>query len=261
MNIIIPAAGRGKRFSDVGFNVPKPFIPCGLSKMTMLEMVINNLFSILENRTNTVVVILQKAWLTEYREEIERLQDWFNDQVYVRGLDKTYLRIATVNEVTEGPCCTALLANEYLLNRNDPCLITGCDQYVPYGLNEWINFTKKRNAAGSLLTFCHTDPRWSYVKSNEYQEVTECAEKRPISNFANTGLYYFRSWDDFIYYSSQMIASNERVNNEFYIAPVYNYFIKDNQKIVHYFINEFYGTGTPEDLNIFQQYISEAKNE
>ena len=27
MNVIIPMAGDGKRFSDVGYTIPKPFIP------------------------------------------------------------------------------------------------------------------------------------------------------------------------------------------------------------------------------------------
>lgn len=48
-----------------------------------------------------------------------------------------------------------------------------------------------------------------------------------------------------------MIVRNERVNNEFYVAPVYNYAIEKGNKFGIYSIDktQMHGTGTPEDLN------------
>jgi hypothetical protein len=50
-----------------------------------------------------------------------------------------------------------------------------------------------------------------------------------------------------------MIVRNDRVNNEFYTCPVYNYRISDNAKIGIFNINskDMHGIGTPEDLNYF----------
>jgi hypothetical protein len=48
-----------------------------------------------------------------------------------------------------------------------------------------------------------------------------------------------------------MIKKNIRVNNEFYICPVYNEAIKDNKKISISKVNKMYGLGTPEDLDAF----------
>ena len=52
-----------------------------------------------------------------------------------------------------------------------------------------------------------------------------------------------------------MIDANIRVNDEFYVAPVYNMMIEDGMKIVYYNVGEvghgMYGLGTPEDLNRF----------
>ena len=52
-----------------------------------------------------------------------------------------------------------------------------------------------------------------------------------------------------------MIEMNLRVNNEFYVAPVYNMLIDDKKKIGFYNIGALdagmYGLGVPDDLNKF----------
>jgi hypothetical protein len=48
-----------------------------------------------------------------------------------------------------------------------------------------------------------------------------------------------------------MISKNIRVNNEFYIAPVYNEAIADGKKIKTFDVDKMWGLGTPEDLNYF----------
>ena len=50
-----------------------------------------------------------------------------------------------------------------------------------------------------------------------------------------------------------MIEKDIRVNNEYYVCPVYNEAIKDNKKIRIKEIktSDMWGLGTPEDLNYF----------
>lgn len=52
-----------------------------------------------------------------------------------------------------------------------------------------------------------------------------------------------------------MIKKNIRVNNEFYVCPVYNEAIKDKKKITIEMVKKMHGLGTPEDLNSFLRYI------
>ena len=51
----------------------------------------------------------------------------------------------------------------------------------------------------------------------------------------------------------QMIEKNIRVNNEFYVCPVYNEAIQDDKKIKisHIEFENMWGLGTPEDLKYF----------
>ena len=102
-----------------------------------------------------------------------------------------------------------------------------------------------------IVTFEATHPKWSFAKINEQGLVTEVAEKKPISNIATVGFYYWKQGSDFVKYAEQMINKNIRVNNEFYVCPVFNQAIEDGKEIRTFNINGMWGLGTPEDLNYY----------
>ena len=82
-------------------------------------------------------------------------------------------------------------------------------------------------------------------------EITEVAEKKVISNHATVGIYFWKKGSDYVKYAEKMIKKNIRVKNEFYVCPVFNEAIKDNKKIIIENIEEMWGLGTPEDLEVF----------
>ena len=104
---------------------------------------------------------------------------------------------------------------------------------------------------GGIVTFNATHPKWSYAKVNEKGLVTQVEEKNPISNLATVGFYFWKKGSDFVNYAEQMIEKNIRVNNEFYVCPVYNQAIEDGLKIRTFAAKKMWGIGTPEDLNTF----------
>jgi dTDP-glucose pyrophosphorylase len=104
------------------------------------------------------------------------------------------------------------------------------------------------------MTFNSTHPKWSYAKINSDGLVTEVAEKNPISDIAPAGIYYWSKGSDFVKYAESMISKNIRVNNEFYIAPVFNEAIKDNKVITTFNVDKMWGLGTPEDLEYFLKH-------
>ena len=78
----------------------------------------------------------------------------------------------------------------------------------------------------------------------------EVAEKNPISDLATVGIYLFSEGSSFVDSAIEMILSNARVNNEFYVCPVYNFLIKNGARIGIYEVpfNSMIGLGTPDDL-------------
>jgi len=73
---------------------------------------------------------------------------------------------------------------------------------------------------------------------------------------ATVGIYYWRKGCDYVKYAEQTIRNNIRVNNEFYVCPVFNEAIADGKRIRTFNIEKMWGLGTPEDLEHFlKNYI------
>ncbi len=102
-----------------------------------------------------------------------------------------------------------------------------------------------------FLCFEDNDKKWSYAKLDESGFITMIREKEVISEHATVGIYYFHKDRDFVENAIDMIVRNDRVNNEFYVAPVYNYAIAQGEKFGIYTIDktQMHGTGTPQDLD------------
>ena len=102
-----------------------------------------------------------------------------------------------------------------------------------------------------VFYFSISHPKWSYAKVNDNNLVTEVAEKNPISTNATVGVYFWKKGSDYVKYAEEMIEKDIRVNNEFYVCPVYNQAIEDSKKITIGEVEQMWGLGTPEDLNTF----------
>ena len=92
-------------------------------------------------------------------------------------------------------------------------------------------FTDK-NIDGGIISFKSTHPKWSFAKLNEDGFVSEVAEKKPISNIATVGVYYWKKGSDYVKYAEQMIDKDIRTNNEFYVCPVFNEAIDDDSVLI-----------------------------
>ena len=125
------------------------------------------------------------------------------------------------------------------------------DQYVDWDSNEFLYSMQADGVDAGILTFESVHPKWSFAKVNNNGLVTEVAEKKPISNNATVGIYYWARGSDYVKYAERMIEKNRRVNNEFYVCPVFNEAIEDGKKIKIFPVKNMWGIGTPEDLQVF----------
>jgi len=241
MIAVMPMAGRGSRFAKIGINTPKPLI--NVKGKPMYAWAMNSLPL---NLLRQVVFIC----LNEHLEE-RRLRD--DIQWRFGHLDPVIIGLDTV---TEGQACTVLIARE-LINREEPLLIYNSDTYCHTMLAERIP-TLAPSIDGLLGVFKAAGDRWSFARVDKMGRVIETAEKKRISTWACTGLYYFKRGSDFVTYAESMIAANERVNQEFYVAPVYNLMIAQDADIRIDEARDVWALGTPEDLDFFDQNFTLA---
>ena len=231
LNVLIPMAGAGSRFEKAGYTFPKPLIE--VNGKPMIQLVVENI-----NIDANYIYIVQKKHRDKYN-----LDGLLN-------LITPNCNIIEVNGLTEGAACTALLAKELIDNQN-PLFFANSDQYVDWNSNDFMYKMQETGVDGGILTFESTHPKWSFAKIDSNGFVSEVAEKNPISNVATVGMYYWRHGCDFVKYANEMIENNLRVNNEFYVCPVFNEAIKDGKKIIPFNTKSMWGLGTPEDLNHF----------
>lgn len=235
VNILIPAAGLGSRFAKAGFKKPKPFID--VHGKPMIQHVIDNI----KIPNSEITIIFQK-------EHVEK------EPFFVKELERSGINIVTVDGITEGTACTVLQAREYIDNDN-PLLIANSDQYVNFSCDDYVQDCFGRGLDGSILVFKDKfkDPKWSFAKLDKSGFLTEVAEKKPISDLATVGIYLFSKGSDFVKAAIDMIARNDRVNNEFYTCPVYNYAVKNGLRFGVYetSFKDMNGLGTPDDLALF----------
>ncbi len=231
LNILIPMAGEGSRFSKAGYSFPKPLIE--VHNKPMIQVVKDNLK--LEGK---YIFLVKKEHNKKYNLN------------YLLNLIAPDCNIVNVEKTTEGAACTTLLAEELIDNEN-PLIIANSDQYINWNPEECMYFFSNDEIDGGILTFKSSHPKWSFAKTDENGLVTEVAEKKPISINATVGIYFWKRGSDYVKYAKEMISNNIRTNNEFYVCPVYNEAIKDGKKIKLYEVDQMWGIGTPEDLNYF----------
>lgn len=237
INIVIPMAGAGSRFAKAGYQKPKPFIDV-LGK-PMICHVLDNL-----DMPDAKFILLARK--EHYDNEPETIQ-WIENNYNVE--------FVLIDKLTEGAACTVLHAHR-LINNDAPLLIANSDQIVDMNIADYINDSNARNLEGSVLCFQDDDTKWSYAQIDDNGYIVEIKEKVVISEYATVGIYYFAKGKIFVENAIDMFVRNERVNNEFYVAPVYNYAISQGDKFGIYSIdmNQMHGTGTPEDLDKYIEF-------
>jgi len=238
INIIVPMAGAGSRFAKAGYQKPKPFIDV-LGKPMIVRILEN-----LNYKDAQYILIAREEHMETEKESIREIENEYNAVFHPIG------------HLTEGAACTVLHARNFI-NNNEPMIIANSDQIVDINFQDFVNDCLARELDGSIMTF--KDPekntKWSFAKIDSNGNVNEVREKVPISNLATVGIYMYSQGKYFIDAALDMIVQNDRVNNEFYVCPVYNYAIKNKNRIGVYDIpfEKMHGLGTPEDLSVYRK--------
>ena len=239
INIVIPMAGQGSRFAKAGYEKPKPFID--VDGKPMIVRVLENL----AYPDARYILIARKEHIEKETELVAKIEKEFN-AIFI-----------TIDKLTEGTACTVLYARKYI-NNDDPLLIANSDQIVDIKIADFIDDCANRKLDGSILTFVDRfkDPKWSFAKIDKNNLVTQVKEKVAISEYATVGIYLFSKGLDFVNSAIDMIVENDRVSNEFYTCPTYNYAINNGSSIgIHNIeFSQMHGLGTPEDLNIYSKF-------
>jgi NDP-sugar pyrophosphorylase family protein len=242
VQVIIPMAGKGSRFTEAGYETSKPMLPIG--QFPMFLAVLANIY---DERLLSVTIIKQSD---------------VNLEVDLNSLFKNLgvkLNIVELDGFTDG-AATTVEYGLHDLHPDLPVVIVNSDQYVSGELTSFYDSISSNNYSGVILTMNDIDPKWSYIRVNEFGSVTEVVEKEVISDLATVGIYGFASAKLCSSAISQMKKAQFKVNGEFYLAPAYNFMPEHSSPIHHINLgpvgNVMYGLGTPVD---YQNFLVSSK--
>ncbi len=242
MNIIIPLGGLGKRFSEFGYRLPKPLIR--LFFKPIIFWLLDNL-SITNN--DNVYLICNKS-LKKYRFEDEIKKKYPNYNIIYLDAD------------TRGAAETIYLGTKDIEHDAETILLDG-DTF--YGI-DLLAMYRMSNQKNMVVCFKQSDERpvYSYVGFNENKIINKIAEKKRITEFANTGAYAFEKLSELRKYCKKIIDDDLRFGGEFYMSRVISEMVNDKKKFVANVISEsdFDVVGTPFQYKLFQNKFMQNKN-
>jgi len=235
-NVVIPMAGLGSRFQMAGYTVPKPFLP--VFGKPMFEWVISNIVPDDIRPHATIHIIVREEHIDRFRE-----------------LNVNGYQLHTVPCLTEGAACTVLTVKD-AINNDDALIIANSDQYLDWNAHDFYRCMSHPDYDGVISSFYQPNPsdlRWSYANTDSEGHVVAVEEKKFIGPIATTGIYGWKRGTDFVRDAETMIAKNIRVNNEFYVCPVYNQSIERGAHIRTLHCERMWGLGVPDDYEYFLQ--------
>ena len=233
MILVVPMAGRGERFRQGGFTLPKPLIP--VDGQPMFVRATNSLP--LRLATRLVFAILQ-----------EHVEEFALDMLIQQHFASWPLKIVVLSETTSGQAETVVRAVEGE-DEHLPLLIFNADSAFEDDLENYLP-NLSPDVAGVLQVFTDNQTRWSFARCGPGWRVIETAEKRPVSSLACTGLYYFRQVSEF----RRLFANMKPTLGETHIAPMYNDLIGRGELVLAKPVSRFWCFGTPEDYRDYQEY-------
>ena len=254
MHLIVPMAGLGQRFRDEGYALPKPLIE--VSGMPMVVRAVRDL-----PPAERMTFLVHPDHLREHAID-RRLKEHFAEATV----------IATPG-LTAGQACTVRLASP-AISADEEVLVAACDNTHLYDAGKFAALRADPTIDAIIWTYRH-DPRvlvkptahgWvrvgqvsnlSKIDSRQVEnlsyEVAAVSCKVPISDtplvdHAISGCFWFRRAGQLFQAIDDLVASNQRVNNEFYLDQVPNWYIQSGRRVVVFEVEKYIGWGTPHDL-------------
>ncbi len=253
MNIIIPMAGDGRRFSDQGYAVHKPAIPTidrrSGKRLPMVVCAALDLPGVCPDGRN--VIFIDRDF--HKRDKVEdAIQEVFKKA-----------RFITTGKLTEGQASTCLLAKD-AIGLDEELLIAGCDNGMVFDETKW----KQEKQKADCLVFTYRNQEavlenpdaYGWMAADVQGNITGVSVKRaisenPVKDHAVVATFWFRKGSFFVEAAEKMIAENDRINGEFYVDQVIKHVLELGHTARVFEIERYIGWGTPGDYENYMQTV------
>lgn len=229
IHLIMPMGGKGSRFSENGFSIPKPLII--INDKPFFYWATQSIKKFVELNSLTFVVLK------------EHIDEFSIDKEIKKYFPEAKLEI--IPEVLNGAVLTCMEGVKNIID-DKPIIFNDCDHlFYCTSFNEFCNKGEFLKIDGALLTFKSNDPKFSYLECDNNGNVINTVEKKVVSNDAICGAYYFRNKHIFIN-SAKKYLDNCKYN-EYFVSGVYNVMAQNGALINKFRVDSHLPFGTPDE--------------
>jgi len=242
--LILPMAGKGQRYYNRGYNVPKPLLD--VNGLPMVIQAVN----CLPRTTNNVFICLNEH--IENFDLQEKIEKHFPNN-----------KLITIDKVTEGQACTCEIGvNQSKMDLEKPILISACDNGVYYDAQEYLDLVHDDSIDIIVWTFRNNQTSkvnpdmYAWLDVDENNNIQNVSNKNfiydnPLKTHAIIGTMFFRKAKYFTEGLQKNYKENIRTNGEFYVDDVLNQNIKDGLVIKVFEVKNYICWGTPDDYKTY----------
>jgi len=242
--LILPMAGHGSRFSEEGYDIPKPFLE--VDDYPMFLQAVNCL-----PKTKKAVFIALENHLSKY--DIDKSLDGLYEKNTVVGIPN----------VTDGQAITCKIGLESVnLDLNSPIMISACDNGVYYDVDKYNKLLYNNNVDVIVWSFRNNptsknNPNmysWLDVDGEDNIKNVSCKNfiyDDPLKTHAIIGTMFFRKAKYFIDGLEKNYTNNNTTNNEYYVDDVINRCIESGLRVKVFEVEHFICWGTPDDYRTY----------
>ena len=213
IHLIMPMGGRGSRFSNEGFDFPKPLIK--IYDKPFFYWATSSIEKFVELESLDFIIL--QELIDKYHIDQEILSIFPNAGLHI------------LQDVTEGAVITCLKGIEGITD-DLPVLFNDCDQlFKSTEFNEFCEKDFDETLDGILLTFTSNENKYSFVGKDDKGNVTRTVEKEVISDEAICGCYYFKNKNIFSSASEKYLKACNYA--EYFMSGVYNVMLEEKKTI------------------------------
>ena len=243
-SLLFPMAGKGSRFKENGYMLPKPLIPVSGKHMA--------------------VQALMDLPQTEYQKFILR-KDMVNLNEIIEALKNNASKplFSFLEYMTDGQASTCIEGVDGL-DIDKPVTIAACDNGMIYDSKNFDSLFCLDNvdvivwAARGYPGAIRSPEMYGWIDTDNNGNVINISVKKPLSNPKNdpivVGTFTFKKLDYFLKCVDKMKQRKAKINNEYYIDTAINDAISMGLRCVIFEIENYICWGTPNDLKTFEYW-------
>jgi len=255
VTLILPMAGKGSRFTEQGYSLPKPLLD--IDNVPMVIQAVN----CLPQTKHNIFICLR-----------EHVQKWNIDKKLMEVFSNT--QIIDIENITAGQACTCELGiNKFDVDLDKPILISACDNGVYYNTSKYAKLLEDENIDVIVWSFRNNQTSkvnpnmysWLDVDNNDNINFVSCKKfvhEDPLKTHAIIGTMFFRKAKYFIDGLNKNYEQGLRTNNEFYVDDVINQNIKNGLNVKVFEVDSYICWGTPDDYktyNYWKEFFTSCK--